>query len=57
MKKLKGEVEELLELAGAVIADKGFQGSGYVTPAKKPKDREPVTSSVSTGVPSHHPLF
>ncbi len=39
MKKLKGEVKEILELAGAVIADKGFQGSGYVTPAKKPKDR------------------
>ena len=40
MKKLKGEVEGILKLAGAVIADKGFQGSGYVTPAKKPKDRE-----------------
>ena len=37
MRKLKGEVKEILELAGAVIADKGFQGSGYVTPAKKPK--------------------
>jgi transposase len=40
MKKLKGEVQEILNLAGSVIADKGFQGSGYVTPAKKPKDRE-----------------
>jgi hypothetical protein len=40
MTKLKGESEEILSLAGAVIADKGFQGSGYVTPAKKPKDRE-----------------
>jgi predicted XRE-type DNA-binding protein len=40
MKKLKGEVKEILDLAGGVIADKGFQGSGYVTPAKKPKDRE-----------------
>ena len=40
MKKLEGEVKEILELAGAVIADKGFQGSGYVTPAKKPRDRE-----------------
>jgi hypothetical protein len=40
MKKLEGEVKEILGLAGAVIADKGFQGSGYVTPAKKPKDRE-----------------
>ena len=26
-----------------VIADKGFQGSGYVTPAKKPQDRELYT--------------
>jgi predicted XRE-type DNA-binding protein len=40
MKKLEGEVKEILDLAGSVIADKGFQGSGYVTPAKKPKDRE-----------------
>ena len=40
MKKLKGEAEGILKLAGAVIADKGFQGSGYVTPAKKPKGRE-----------------
>jgi hypothetical protein len=39
MKKLEGEVKEILELAGAVIADKGFQGSGYVTPVKKPRDR------------------
>jgi hypothetical protein len=40
MKKPEGEVKEILGLAGAVIAGKGFQGSGYVTPAKKPKDRE-----------------
>ena len=40
MKKLEGEVKEILDLAGSVIADKGFQGSGYVTPAKKPKGRE-----------------
>jgi hypothetical protein len=40
MKKLEGEVKEILDLAGAVIADKGFQGSGYITPAKKPPDRE-----------------
>ena len=40
MKKLEGEVKEILGLAGSVIADKGFQGSGYVTPAKKPVDRE-----------------
>jgi hypothetical protein len=33
-------VEEILDLAGSVIADKGFQGSGYVTPVKKPQDRE-----------------
>ena len=35
MNKLEGEVKEILDLAGAVIADKGFQGSGYITPAKK----------------------
>jgi len=40
MKKLEGEVKGILDLAGSVIADKGFQGSGYVTPAKKPKGRE-----------------
>ena len=40
MKKWEGEVKEILDLAGSVIADKGFQGSGYVTPAKKPQDRE-----------------
>ena len=40
MKKLEGEVKEILDLAGSVIADKGFQGSGYVTPAKKPTNRE-----------------
>jgi hypothetical protein len=40
MKKLEGEVKEILDLAGAVIADKGFQGSGYITPAKKPPNRE-----------------
>jgi len=40
MKKLEGTVKEILDLAGSVIADKGFQGSGYVTPAKKPKDRD-----------------
>ena len=34
MKKREGEVKEILDLAGSVIADKGFQGSGYVTPAK-----------------------
>lgn len=40
MKKLEGTVKEILDLAGSVVADKGFQGSGYVTPAKKPKHRE-----------------
>lgn len=40
MKKLEGEVKEILELAGSVIADKGFQGSGYITPVKKPANRE-----------------
>jgi len=40
MKKLEGEVKEILDLAGSVIADKGFQGSGFVTPAKKPRGRE-----------------
>jgi len=40
MKKLEGTVKAILDLAGSVIADKGFQGSGYVTPAKKPKDRD-----------------
>jgi hypothetical protein len=40
MKKLEGEVKEILDLAGSVVADKGFQGSGYVTPVKKPADRE-----------------
>jgi hypothetical protein len=40
MKKLKGTVADILSLAGSVVADKGFQGSGYVTPAKKPKHRE-----------------
>ena len=43
MKKREGEVEEILDLAGSVVADKGFQGSGYVTPAKKPLDRELYT--------------
>ena len=46
MKKLEGEVKEILELAGAVIADKGFQGSGYVTPRRS---RETASSTcVST---------
>lgn len=40
MNKLEGIVREILELAGSVVADKGFQGSGYVTPVKKPADRD-----------------
>ncbi|MGH9437879.1 MAG: transposase family protein [Terriglobia bacterium] len=40
MNKLEGTVKEILELAGSVVADKGFQGSGYVTPVKKPADRD-----------------
>jgi hypothetical protein len=40
MKKLEGTVKEILELAGAVIGDKGFQGSGYITPVKKPVGRD-----------------
>ena len=43
MKKREGEVKEILDLAGSVIADKGFQGSGYVTPGKKPQHRELYT--------------
>ncbi len=31
-RSLEGEVKEILDLAGSVIADKGFQGSGYVAP-------------------------
>jgi hypothetical protein len=33
-------VAKVLEGAGGVIADKGYQGSGYVTPAKKPQGGE-----------------
>ena len=40
MTKLEGDAKEILDTAGAVVADKGFQGSGYVTPVKKPADRE-----------------
>lgn len=40
MKKLEGTVKVILDLAGSVVADKGFQGSGYVTTVKKPQDRE-----------------
>jgi hypothetical protein len=40
MRKLQGDVKTILEKAGGVIGDKGFQGSGYVTPVKKPKNGE-----------------
>ena len=40
MTKLEGDAKEILDTAGAVVADKGFQGSGYATPVKKPTDRE-----------------
>jgi hypothetical protein len=40
MTKLEGDAKEILDTAGAVVGDKGFQGSGYVTPVKKPTDRE-----------------
>lgn len=37
MRKLQeSEVAQILAEAGDVIADKGFQGSGYITPIKKP---------------------
>jgi len=34
------EVAAILSRAGDVIGDKGFQGRGFTTPAKKPKSRE-----------------
>lgn len=34
------DVTGILTHAGGVIADKGFQGSGYLTPIKKPLDRD-----------------
>jgi transposase len=33
-------VADILHLSGGVIADKGYQGCGYVTPRKKPKGGE-----------------
>jgi hypothetical protein len=47
MKKREGEVKEILDLAGSVIADKGFQGSGYVTPAKKRGHQRGVTAGTA----------
>jgi|ERR1039457_4448515 hypothetical protein len=43
MAKLEGAAKEILDVAGAVVADKGFQGSGYVMPVKKPAGRELYT--------------
>src|SRR6266513_4309718 len=42
MAKLKGSgCEMILRLAGGVIGDKGFIGTGYITtPVRKPEDRE-----------------
>jgi len=42
MAKLTGsECETILKLAGDVIGDKGFIGTGYIiTPVRKPKDRD-----------------
>ena len=39
MTLVKNEVvERNLAAVGDVVADKGFQGSGYITPVKKPKE-------------------
>jgi hypothetical protein len=41
MRKLQESgVAQILVEAGDVIADKGFQGSGYITPIKKPAGGE-----------------
>ncbi len=41
MRKLKeSEASRILAAAGSVIGDKGFQGSGYITPIKKPQNRK-----------------
>ena len=34
------ETADILAAASSQIGDKGYQGSGYITPIKKPKDRE-----------------
>ena len=34
------ETAEIMSAAFSGIADKGYQGSGYITPIKKPQDRE-----------------
>lgn len=41
MRKLReSAAQKILDAAGEVFADKGFQGSGYVTPIKKPQGGE-----------------
>jgi DDE superfamily endonuclease/Helix-turn-helix of DDE superfamily endonuclease len=41
MAKLKGsDCETILKVAGGVLADKGFIGTGYTTPVRKPQDRD-----------------
>lgn len=41
MRELKGSAaRDILDVAGGVFADEGFQGSGYVTPVKKPRGGE-----------------
>ena len=59
MKKREGGVKEILDLAGSVIADKGFQGSGYVTPVRSHRtvnstrvNTNTITRSVLSALPS-----
>ena len=59
MKKREGEIKEILDLAGSVIADKGFQGSGYVTPGRSHRtvnstrvNTNTITRSVLSALPS-----
>jgi len=40
MKKLEGEVERFSTSPDPLSPTRGFKGSGYVTPVKKPADRE-----------------
>ena len=60
MKKLEGEVKEILDLAGSVIADKGFQGSGYVSRQRSQRvvnstcvSMSTITRSVPSALPSN----
>jgi hypothetical protein len=58
MKKPEGEVKEILGLAGAVIAGKGFQGSGYreLYMSLLPGQAEPRGDGLGIGT-SHDPLI